>query len=509
MSKNIFNSVMVKAPKRSMFDLSHDVKVSCNMGELVPVMLQECLPGDKFKLSANAMVRFAPLVSPVMHRFNVFIHYFFVPNRILWRNWEDFITNTKSGVGDTLPAFPQVTIAAANYTRLADYLGIPTPLDGNSETVSALPFAAMQAIWAEYYRDQNLIDDFDYTVEDGDNSSNFATELGALRRRAWMHDYFTSCLPWPQKGEVVDLPLGQVELDTTTTVPGIIRTADITHVPVSGSLQGDLVDGHLENVGNTAAVYDPNGTLVVGATTINDLRTAWAVQGWLELLARGGSRYTEYLKVQFDVTSSDKRLQRPEYICGIKSPVIISEIQQTSSSDVTSPQGNLAGHAISFPNSNIGRFYCEEHGYIIGVMSIMPVTAYFQGIDRHWLRQDPTEYGNPSFANLGEQAVENKEIMAFQGASGELTFGYNPRFSEYKFQSSRVAGDFREQLAFWHEARIFGSAPALNQEFIECNPDPRIFAVTDPDVQKMYCQIYNNVKAVRCLPKFGIPATIV
>lgn len=511
--KNLFNSIKLDRPKNNVFDLSHDVKLSCNMGQLVPVLCMEAVPGDKFNISCESLIRFAPLIAPVMHRMDVTMHYYFVPNRILWPNWENFITQTK--VGPSVPAFPTVAMYTGTYTPLADYLGIPKPPPETGypgESVSALPFAAYQSVYNSYYRDENLVleSDVKHVVDDGEN---LGFGLINMRTRAWEKDYFTASLPFAQKGAAVDIPLGDVQLNPDAMGQhGYFRDANDQATGLAGTAIGDLADPGKLTVGDPsdvppriAGVYDPNGTLETEPTTINDLRRAFKLQEWLERNARGGTRYIENILAHFGVKSSDARLQRPEYITGTKSPVMISEVLNTTGTDDL-PQANMAGHGVSVTSGKYGNYRCEEHGYIIGVMSIMPKPAYQQGIPKHFLKTvDAFQYYWPSFAHIGEQEVENKEIYAFQGAAGSDTFGYVPRYAEYKFMPSRVAGDFRTTLDFWHLGRIFATPPALNQTFIECNPDPRVFAVTDPDVQKMYCHVLNKIRAVRPMPFFGNP----
>lgn len=504
MAKNLFNSIQLFKPKKNVFDLSHDVKLSANMGELVPIMCTECVPGDKFNIGCESLIRFAPLVSPVMHRMDVTMHYYFIPNRVVWPGWEDWIVN-KPGA----PAFPYIDIDPAdmtgNYTRLMNYLGIGrnTAGDGAIERVSALAFAAYQLVCNEYYRDQNLMDEIVWQCVNGSNTLN--TDLTTLRNRCWQHDYFTSALPFAQKGAAVDIPLGDVELKPDVFEPGKILDA-ATHNPMAGDLKGAL-DGDLladAGAGNVPSVYDPNGTLQTEATTINDLRRAIRLQEWFERNARAGTRYVENILAHFGVKSSDKRLQRPEYITGIKSPVMISEVLNTTGTE-DAPQGNMAGHGVAVTTGKYGNYYCEEHGYIIGIMSVMPMTAYQQGIPRHFNKfTDPFQYYWPTFAHIGEQEVLTKEIFAFGNNSNDV-FGYNPRYSEYKYEPSRVAGEFNDSLDFWHLGRKFATRPQLNEEFVQANPTHRVFAVTDEEVQKLYCHVYNKVKAIRPMPKFGTP----
>lgn len=493
------------------------------MGRLVPIMALECIPGDRHQIGCEALVRFAPLVAPVMHRYDISMHYFFVPNRIVWPNWENFITNTPNDQVNppVQHQFPYITFAADGhgtggttpYGLLADYMGIPKNLDVTSnlvaERVSAIPFAAYQCIYNEYYRDQNLVPEVNYKLVDGDNNGN--SELGLIRLRAWEHDYFTACLPWAQKGAAVSIPVGEVSIKETWQTGGHLDPAkwvgdqgipDPNQVNGSPKMDGyDSVDG---NTG-TPLFYDPNGSLEVQSTSINDLRRAFRLQEWLEKAARGGSRYIEWLKAMFGVTSQDSRLQRPEYICGTKSPVIISEVLNTTGTE-NAPQGNMAGHGVSVVNGNKDSYYCYEHGFIIGIMSIMPKPAYLQGIDRMWLKtEDPTQYYFSSFANIGEQEVYNKEIYAYT-MQGEGTFGYIPRYAEYRYMPNRVAGDFRTSLRFWHHARYFDNMPTLSQEFVQCFPDKEPFAVQDPQIQSLYVQVYNKVLSRRPIPKYGTPS---
>ena len=516
MKPNLFNSIKLMKPKKNVFDLTHDVKMSCDMGNLVPIMTLECVPGDKFNISCESLVRFAPMVAPVMHRMDVSMHYFFVPNRILWPNWEKFITDANSGI-----VAPYLTIDnewntyAQNSLKFLDYLGVPPVPVGsaNSATISALPSAAYQCIYNEYYRDQNLIPPVDYKLVDGSNSATFAriNELCALRKRAWEHDYFTASLPFAQKGDAVDIPLGDISVPYTK-IQGR-NTAGVTgDVLSTGSSQYDIDNLPAPIV--QPGLYVPSINADVEPTTINDLRRAFRLQEWLEKNARGGTRYIESILTHFGVKSSDKRLQRPEYITGIKTPVVVSEVLNTTGSfeagdpesATSSPQGAMSGHGVAVTSGKYGSYYCEEHGYIIGIMSVMPKTAYQQGIPRTFLKLDTLDYFWPTFANIGEQEVQNQELYAYTG-TGTNTFGYVPRYSEYKYMPSRVAGEFRNTLDYWHLGRIFASQPALNQTFVECAPanTKRIFAVTNEGTDSLYCHVLNKVTAVRPMPKYGTP----
>jgi len=509
---NLFNSIQLSKPKKNVFDLTHDVKMSADMGNLNPILTLECVPGDKFEIGCESMIRFAPLIAPVMHRMDVTMHYFFVPNRILWDNWEKFITehnslhvapymNYRDGFLTDMPA-------SANAIKFLDYMGVP-PISSTGEAtkISALPLAAYQCIYNEYYRDQNLIAPVNYKLTDGDNSiTSWArnAELCTLRKRAWEHDYFTSSLPFAQKGAAVDIPLAINSNDVPVYWNQNLTTATDVTYDGTNSL----------NIGNVPMEGDVNTTLMAKTsdvdlqpTTINDLRRAFRLQEWLEKNARGGTRYIENILTHFGVRSSDKRLQRPEYITGVKSPVIVSEVLNTTGESSGLPQGNMAGHGISVNSGKSGTYYCEEHGYIIGIMSVMPKTAYQQGIPRTYLKKDSLDYFWPTFANIGEQEVQKQELYAYT-ENAEDTFGYVPRYAEYKYMPSRVAGDFRTTLDYWHLGRIFATEPSLNGDFVTSNPTKRVFAVDDPEGDSLYCHVLNKIKAVRPMPKYGTPMGI-
>lgn len=519
--KNIFNSIMLTKPSSNVFDLSHDVKMSFNMGKLYPIMVNEVVPGDKFNITSNIMLRFAPLIAPVMHKVDCYTHFFFVPNRILWSGWETFITGSKSEA--ETPAFPYFADVDENVKSLTDYLGLPVSV-GAIDRVNALPYAAYQCIFNEYYRDQNLEDEINYKLDDGDNSSRFATDFSLLRTRAWQHDYFTAALPWAQKGDAVTIPIGNF------TDVGVVMTADdeqtywrasdgTTTVPAGnypvGSQNLSTSTSGASNIDNGKYVkYDPNGTLVAQtseleaeASTINDLRRAFKLQEWLEKNARGGTRYIESILAHFGVKSSDARLQRPEYIGGSNTPMTISEVLQTSES-ATSPQGNMAGHGIAVGGSKSMNYYAEEHGFIIGIISVRPKTAYQNGIARQWSKFDRLDYYWPTFAHLGEQEIKNREV--YYNTSGpqdpDATFGYTPRYAEYRYTDSRVAGEFRENLDYWHLGRKFDDQPLLNAAFIKCEPSRRIFAVEAPDGEDtIYSHVYLQIKATRKMPRYATP----
>jgi hypothetical protein len=510
-NKNLFNSIQLQKPKKNVFDLTHDVKLSAKMGNLTPIMVTECVPGDMFQLGCESLIRFAPMIAPVMHRMDVSMHYFFVPNRILWDNWEKFIVDANTNLVAPYMQYDNSWATAGTtipLLKFMDYMGVPpitsTSAAGNFE-VNALPFAAYQAIYNEYYRDQNLVNEVNYKLTDGNNVTSIsrAQELLTMRKRAWEHDYFTAALPFAQKGAAVDIPIGAITQDTpvyyNSSLGGV--NTDLTNSNAYGiTIESDAPSGITDDI------FAATQGLDVGATTINDLRRAFRLQEWLEKNARGGTRYIENILAHFGVKSSDKRLQRPEYITGIKSPVVISEVLNTTGEQSGLPQGNMAGHGISVSSGKYGSYFCEEHGYIIGIMSVMPKTAYQQGIPKTYLKNDPLDYFWPSFAHIGEQPITKNELYAYTANANDV-FGYIPRYAEYKYMPSRVAGDFRNTLDYWHLGRIFATEPNLNQTFIECNSDDvdRIFAVQS-DEDYLYCHVLNKIRAVRPMPKFGTPS---
>ena len=521
----IFDRIKLTKPKSSVFDLSHEKKLSLNMGDLVPVFLQETLPGDRFKVNMEHLIRFQPLLAPIMHRVNVYTHFFFVPNRLVWNDWEKFITGGSDG--EQLPVFPRLNVELTqeykgyfNRGTLADYFGYPSSNLGNGNfkvDMSLLPFRAYQLIYNEYYRDQNLTTPIDISKSSGLFGDIYTiSRLLTLRKRAWEKDYFTSALPWAQRGDQLSIPL-----TGDATVIGS-RTEDIQLLngnngdPLTyGQLSVDYNGRITDSTGNPAQFKVQDQGLSadlsnVSASTINELRQAFSIQKWLEKNARGGSRYVEQILSHFGVHSSDARLQRPEYLGGGKTPVVISEVLQNSASTENSPQGQMAGHGISVGNTNEFRARFEEHGFVIGIMSIIPRTSYQNGLPRVFQKYDKFDYFFPDLAHLGEQSVKKSELFLntskfLDDPENSGTFGYQPRYAEYRFVNDSVHGDMAGNLDFWHMGRKFTSLPPLNGSFVQSDPTQRIFAVEDPNEHKLIVQTYCNFQAIRPLPKFGTP----
>lgn len=490
--------------KRSKFSLSNYKLLSCDMGELVPCGLTEVLPGDTIQQATSALVRVSPLLSPVMHPVHVKIHHFFVPHRLVWDDWENFVTGGPDGLNASV--FPTIAFAdgGPEIGTLADYLGVPTDIpNADSVPVSALPFRGYALIWNEFYRDQDLQAPLVIDRTDGvDTTTN-----RDLQNIAWEKDYFTSARPWTQKGAEVTLPLsgnakvkgiGVISGSASTNQVGLIQS-DGTNPNFYGCVVG--TNYSIQNTTNTNASFGlanpPNmyaDLSGVSAANINELRTAFALQRYQEARARYGSRYTEYL-AYLGVKSSDARLSRPEYLGGGKQTLQFSEVLATAETGTSVDVGDLKGHGIAALRSNRYRKFFEEHGYIYSFISVKPKTIYAQGIPRTFNRRVKEDFFQKELQHIGQQEVLNKELYAAHTTPDGI-FGYQDRYDEYRRTESTIAGEFRSTLLnYWHMARIFASEPALNADFIKSVPTKRINAVQTNDV--LWVMVNHSIQARR------------
>lgn len=556
---SIFSKVAAKRPKSSVFNLSHEVKLSCNFGDLVPILCQEVLPSDKFKISTELLIKLAPLKSPMMHRIKAYVHYFFVPTYQVNKIFEDFINpkiNTDNSI--LLPyVFPEYirVYGAKNGSlvgSLADFLGLPVlntswmRLDGTSDSPSSRinidPFRVYQHIYNSFYRDQNLenvfanssqvglfdVDSFKSIQGSSVNyfSANVYSSLFQLRKRAWAKDYFTSALPSPQAGDDVLLPISNViEADGSFKLQG---GSDIGYENNRDVwLNSENADDYADGIGNIYALDDNDENQALhyhsglkasnSTATINDLRRAMALQRFKELAERGGTRYSEMVSNFFGAYLKDYWVDRPIYLGGQVQPIQVGEVVQTSmSTENTSGDamylGERGGIASSYGKTKTVSLSAPCHGYVMGILSIRPEAVYQQGLERMWTRQSIFDFAFPQFAKMGEQEIYNREIFA-SGSSDydDKVFGFTPRYAEYKVGHSHVCGQFRDTLNYWHLARVFdpNNKPTLSKEFVMMDsPSYAAFNVTDDTVEHCYVDLYNRISARRPLPYFGTPSII-
>lgn len=516
MSSHVFSQVPKTPIARSRFDRSHGYKTTFDSGYLVPIFIDEVLPGDTVAMQLSAFLRLATPLHPFMDNLYFDVQCFFVPNRLVWDNWQKFCGEQKNPGDSTDFLVPQIespAITGFANSSLSDYFGIPTNVPGLK--VNSLFHRAYNLIWNEWYRDENLQNSVVVDLDDGpDNASDYV-----LLKRGKRHDYFTSCLPWPQKGPAVNMPLGvsaPIKLDnfSGSALP------DNKFAVAGGTSDGNGGIYYSSTYGSGATIIPSpsNNNLYADLTsatsaTINQFREAITLQQFAEKNARGGTRYTEILRSHFGVVSPDARLQRPEFLGGFSIPFMVKPIPQTSSTDVESPQGNLASFAIaqSIKNGFVKSFV--EHGMIICLGSVRANLSYQQGLNRKFSRRTKYDFYWPTFANLGEQAVLNKEIYAVGSANlaqDEAVFGYQERYAEYRYFPSQITGQFRsnfdQSLDTWHLAQDFSSLPVLSSAFIQDNPPvERVLAVQGENYPDVLYDSYVNLKCTRPIPVYGVP----
>lgn len=531
-TQHLFSQIPSTQIPRSVFDRSHGYKTTFNSGFLVPFYVDEVLPGDSFKLTATLFARLATPIVPFMDNLYLETFFFFVPNRLVWDNWQKFNGEQKNPSDPTDFLIPTVSGTNVQNQTLWDYFGLPTNVS-KALKVNALPFRAYNLIFNEWFRDENLQESL--KVPTGDGPDNLADYN--LVHRGKRHDYFTSCLPWPQKGPGVEISiggsadvsipagnsLGQIALNQNgalTVFPYAktyrLDTGSRSHVIDSFYLQNSegSQPGSASFVDVGVTIPALTGTANLSSATpisINDLRQAFQVQKLYERDARGGTRYTEILRSHFGVISPDARLQRPEYLGGSSARISINPVQQTSATNDITPQGNLAAFGVVSDSFHGFSKSFVEHGYVFGFVNVRADLTYQQGLNRMWSRQGRFDFYWPVLAHLGEQAVLNKEIYAQGTADDDKVFGYQERYAEYRYYPGQITGKFRstdpQSLDSWHLAQNFASLPTLSAQFIQDNPPvERVIAVQN-EPQFLF-DSYIRLKCARPMPVYSVPGLV-
>ena len=538
---NIFNSVQIPGIPRNTFDLSHYNKLTFNMGCIIPIWWDETMPGDRISVNIEQLIRFMPMTFPVMDNFSITMRAFAVPMRLLvpQEDYEEFITGGEDGkaVGKWPMASMRSITTYSNpvsiVNSLADYLGFPTAINGvpiqsvsyPDIPVSVLPFRAYQFIYNEWFRDEKLQDEVEWVRSADTPTDDELRFITKLRRIGWRKDYFTSAFTEPQLGEDVFLPMGGV-----LPVSGDFKDLSYRFDPEMGdwrnsphSIQWNG-DGRLQSRDNDQSSWVTEDKLSLStpsmsvdlqnmvAPSINELRLAFAVQRWKELNARAGVRLPEWLLAHYHVKSSDARLQRPEYLGGLRARISVGEVLQTSADTESSALGDMAGHAMSLSQGRIFNRYIEEQSIVMIVAYVMPTQpSYMNGMKRFWFKDDKFDFADPIFGNLGEQEIWNGELFVGPDMTPEQIkgrFGFQSRYSEYKFAPSEVHGEMRTSMMGWHMARSFDVLPELTGTFIEADPTDRIFNVTSKDFAKIVGNFFFDIRKTSSLPYYGTPSIV-